>query len=178
MPSYFSSAAKQGALISSRRAMSKDLASVQQDMQRQVRQIIKKLEELPEEIQSKAAKKALRPAANLIRDAAKSNAPVGGYNPYTSGEGGVSLKDSIKVFSLRKSKRALFVGPKMPKNVRTGKVKKGFPYYAHWVEFGTRHMVGKGYMRRAYDTKKTEALEKIKKGVKDIVQNWAQNNKV
>jgi HK97 gp10 family phage protein len=168
MPSYFSSAAKQGALISSRRAMSKDLANVQQDMQRQVRQIIKKLEELPEEIQSKAAKKALRPAANLIRDAARAN---------VRNDTGI-LQRSIKTFSLRKSKKALFVGPKVKKAARGGKKVEGQAYYAHWVEFGTRHMVGKGYMRRAYDMKKTEALEKIKKGVKDIVQNWAQKNKV
>ena len=176
MASSWERAAVQGANIKAKRAAAIGLRDVQKDLSKQVAEVVKKLNTLPKEVRSKATKKAIRPAANLIRDAAKGNSPVGDTND------GVSLKDSIKTFSLRKSKLALFVAPKMPKKVRTAdnkeRAKSGHPYYAHWVEFGTRKMKGRAYMRRAYDAKKNAAIELIKKGVETVLSNWEKKNKI
>lgn len=146
------------------------------DLVKQIKEITDKLETLPKEVNAKAMKKAIRPGANIIRDAAKANAPTDGTNPYTMD--GVSLKESIKTFSLRKAKTSLFVGPKMPKSVRSGRVRTGYPYYAAWVEFGTRNMVGKAYLRRAYDANKDQALKAIQANVQKILKRWVDKNKI
>lgn len=172
----FSRYARQGRNIRLSNEAARDLQNIQTEINNQVKEITDKLKSLPAEYHSKAIKKALRPAANMLRDSAKQNAPTDGTNPYTAN--GVQLRESIKTFSLRKSKKALFVGPKMPRSVRTGRVKYGYPYYAHWVEFGTKNMVGKGYMRRAYDQNKGRAVIMIRENVKKIQRRWEQKNKV
>jgi len=168
MASSWERAAVQGANIKAKRSAMKGLSGVQKDLQKQVLDVLVKLNTLPKEIKSKATKKAIRPAANLIREAAKVNAPVG-----ETGE----LKRSIKTFSLRKSKLALFVGPRFPRKSKGGKEFEQ-AYYGGWQEFGTRKMKGSGYVRRALDAKKNAAIELMKKGVETVLSNWEKKNKI
>jgi hypothetical protein len=51
-------------------------------------------------------------------------------------------------------------------------------YYGGFVEFGTRNIDGKGYMRRAYDAKKSIAIEQIKVDTGKIINNWIKKNKI
>ena len=167
MSNAFTRAAITGGRIRASREARSSFASSTADIAAQVKEVIKTMQTLPKEFQSKATKKALRKGANILRDAAKQNAPVD--------EG--DLRDSIKTFSLRKSKMALFVGPRFLRVSKGGK-KSYANYYGGFVEFGTRNMAGKGYMRKAFDSGKAEAIAQIEKDTLAVVKNWIEKNKV
>jgi len=167
MSNVFSRAAIKGGRIRAANAARSSFSATQNDMVKQVDEILKKLETIPKEFESKATKRALRKGANIIRDAAKQN------TPFKEGK----LKDSIKTFSLRNSKLALFVGPRFPRKDKGGGTSQHM-YYGGFVEFGTRNMAGTGYMRMAYDTNKSIAIEQIKVDTGKIINNWIKNNKI
>lgn len=102
----------------------------------------KVLAQLPRQMGVRALFSALRKAANIIRDEAKSRVPV------LTG----TLKDNIVTKKLpeRRSNSATVI---------VGSNRKAF--HAHLIEFGTVKMTPRPFLRPAFDTKKHEALDKI-----------------
>lgn len=125
------------------------------------------LGELPAKIEQNVVRGALRAAAKVIEQEAKANVPV------NSGD----LRASIRVSAGTKR------GGRVYAHVKAGGRKKGDPFYAHFVEFGTRpHEIrprgaislffaglfsklikhpgakAKPYMRPAFDRKSDDAI--------------------
>lgn len=124
-----------------------------------LREVLKNLDQLPAKIEANIVRGALRASAKPIVDSAKQNVP----------EETGALRDSIRISSsIDKKKGDVRI------QVKAGKRgKKGDPYYAHMVEFGTLpHLIKgpiffngewrqnvyhpgtrpNGFMRRAFDT--------------------------
>lgn len=136
----------------------------------ELKKAISNVSSLGTAVTTRQRKAALRKAALLIRNAARKNVPVAEevtkrYNtPKLSkklkapkGQGNVvesyqpgTLRDDINVKSLRRSPD-LFVGPGTS-------TKKPVAYWAHYIEFGTKHIRPFAYMRRAVETTKSAAL--------------------
>ena len=104
-------------------------------------QINSVLRRLPDRVQKQELQKSLRAGGNIIRDAAQALAPV------DTGEG----RDSIKVTAVRGN------SAKMVRLV----VNTGKAFYLNFIEFGTRHMRARPFMRPAFDETAGQALQKI-----------------
>lgn len=85
------------------------------------------LDSLPAKLERNIMRGALRAGANTLRDAAKANAPA------DTG----ALRDSIRTST--RVRRGVVVA-----RVIAGGNKKGEPFYAHMVEFGTAAHIVKG----------------------------------
>lgn len=107
---------------------------------------------------------ALRKAANVIRDKAIQNVPVG------EEPDGVHARDDIKVRRDPNPKRK---GDNEIMYVRPFHKKKKDPkstYYWRFVEFGTVNQSGQRFLTRAYDSKKKEAVKVFMESLaKDII---------
>lgn len=160
-----------------------------QAMNAELKEAIERLQALGEKFTVRQRKRILRKGAVIIRDAARANIPTSKkpHHVYDTpkfsnklkapkGEGRIvatyypgNLKAAIQVKSLRRS-LDIFVGPVI---VRTAGVslfgvgdvetKKSnvSGYYAHWMEFGNSQMKGIGYMRRAVESGKEQAVKVI-----------------
>lgn len=165
---------------------------------------IKKMKNLPGIFNTRRTRAILRKAAEPVKEQAKANinssdkphkrykkTGASGKIKAPKGKGTVvaiykpgNLKRSIKTLTFRKSKTAVFVGPKLEKRGASGEYgsdAKVDGYYAHMVEFGTVNMksnTSKGFMRRAASSKKAAAEAIIKKEVEAAIKKWGNQNKV
>lgn len=84
-----------------------------------------------------------------------------------------ALSNSERVLSLRRSKYTVSVGPYKPRKSRgnfrfTGNKADG--YYAHMVEFGTRHSAPKPWVEKSFQQSKSAALRVIESELKKLVE--------
>ncbi len=109
--------------------------------------LIKKLNDLPDKLEKKVIRSAVRKGAIIVRDKAR------GYAPKKTG----TLKKSIKIRN-NKSARGITsfkIGP-------TNDKKKGTDvFYGRFQEFGTSKMPAHPFMRPAYDESEKEVLDKV-----------------
>jgi HK97 gp10 family phage protein len=109
-------------------------------------EIIRKLNALPDKLENKVVRAAIRQGANIIKEKAKS------YVPIDTGD----LKKSIKVTGTRyqKGKISFVIRP-------SGNKKKGVSvFYARFIENGTSKMHAQPFMRPAFDESGDEVLNK------------------
>ena len=169
-------------------------------MQKEINEAIKKLRLLPFLYFSKIEKrKILRQAAKPLIQAARNNigdsdephyryktskassnfkAPKGSGNVIAVYHPG-NLRKSIRVLTFRKSSD-IFVGPKLAKRGSGGHYKGNTVdgYYAAFMEFGTRHMAGSAYMRRAVPVATTAVQRIIIDETKKTIDKFVIKNKI
>lgn len=120
------------------------------------------MKDLGFEVQNKLSRTAVRTASNLIRDTARSLAPIGedrgGAQPRKAG----ALRDAIGV---RRDSRNSYPGFEvMAVGVfsKGGSKDKNNPqFYWRFVEFGTIKMGAQAFLVPAYDEDKSSASEKM-----------------
>lgn len=168
-------------------------------MQQEVETVIKKLRALPKEFSKKKKRQILRKAAKPLIQTARNNIPTSDEPHYRyktakaasgirapKGEGNIvavyhpgNLAASIGALVFRRS-GDLFVGPRLQKRGAFGEFGKGKVdgYYAAFLEFGTKHISGVHYMRRAVPTA-TPAVQKIIIAEsKKVIEDFAKKNKI
>lgn len=169
-------------------------------MQKEINEAIKKLRLLPKEFRKKEKRKVLRKAAKPLIQAARNNigdsdephyryktskassnikAPKGSGNVIAVYHPG-NLRKSIRALTFRKSSD-IFVGPKLAKRGSGGHYGKGNTvdgYYAAFMEFGTRHMAGSAYMRRAVPVATTAVQRIIIDETKKSIDKFVIKNKI
>ncbi|WP_442765105.1 HK97-gp10 family putative phage morphogenesis protein [Sulfurospirillum cavolei] len=119
-------------------------------------QLISKLNNLPEKLEKKVIRAAVRKGAILVRDKAREKAPV------KTG----TLKKSIKIRSNKVANGIISfkIGP-------TNDKKKGTDvFYGRFIEFGTSKMAAKPFMRPALDESETEVLNVVIDNVKSKLE--------
>ena len=141
----------------------------------ELKRAMAKVDALGKSVTVRQRKAALRKGALIVRDTARANVPVADkvvkrYNTpkldgklrAPKGQGVVveeyqpgTLKNDINVKSLRRSPD-LFVGPGTS-------TKRPVAFWAHWIEYGNRHIKGVGYMRKGVQTAKSAALGQMVK---------------
>ena len=169
----------------------------------EARDAIKTLNKLLKDFELKERRKILRKAARPMVEAARANAPVSSavHFRYSStdkasgrirapkGKGKIvakyvpgNLKNSIRTLTFRRDRSAVYVGPKIAKR-QTGFKTYGSnkttvdAYYAHMVEYGTRHYPARGYMRKAYGQAKQQVLRKVEDLARAKVKKFGNRNR-
>lgn len=128
-----------------------------------VRRIDKALADLEPKIQKKILRDGLKAGAKIVADEAKLKVPV------DSGD----LKKSIKVRAGKRAGRG-----KIRRTVVTGKgFFKGQEFYGGFVEFGTRKMRARPFMRPAYEAKKKQAKNASIDEINRLVQQAVKESK-
>lgn len=122
--------------------------------------LIAKLNSLPEKLEKKVIRSAVRKGANIIRDKARS------YVPVDSGE----LRKSITVSGAKYKKGTIAFAIKPRKNKKRGIT----VFYGKFIEFGTSKMAAKPFMRPAYDEAEKEVLETVINDIKSKVDEVAK----
>lgn len=181
----------QGAKIGASRAAKSELGLMKKQLDRDLDEIMKTLRQIPyKALSKKERKRALRKAMQPLIAAAQSKAPVmRGRRKATVvlGDGTKltyyprNLALSIREIVLPKSPD-VFVGPKVMKRRRSGdeygKTRaKVDAYYAAMIEYGTRNMSAKPYMRPAFESTKGQVMQIAKKEVETLIKAWAAKNK-
>lgn len=131
------------------------------------RDVVQRMRSLSNKLQKQIARKAIAEGAEIIRKEALSRVSV---------RTGL-LKSNIIKKSLRSrnpgrvsyvvgARRAKAVYGNTKANVRKGRAGKSYwgkssSYYAHMVEFGTRKMRARPFLRPAFESKKNAAFEAI-----------------
>lgn len=162
--------AREGALIRGRQTNVTEFRKQQSAFQKEVANVIKTLSELTDDIKGEKMKPVLMDAGKIIADEARST--VNRVTTYRTG----NLSKSIKPFGFRKKYLSLLVGPRIKRTKKVGSFSQS--YYGGFIEFGTSKMTAKPYMRPAYDSKGRIALGVLEKGVKKIVTDWTNRNRV
>lgn len=181
---------EKGANIQAANQARKEAAILNRQLEKEIREVMKTLNSIPKEALSvKERKKAMRKAAKPLIQAAQTKAPVlrgrrkvtvtlkdGSNVTYYPG----NLKLSIKEIALRKSS-SVFVGPKITKRRKAGDEygksrSKVDAYYAAMVEYGTRNMSARPYMRPAFESSKGAMMQIAQQEVKKLMDNWAARN--
>lgn len=124
-----------------------------------VEQLIKRLHTLEEKVQKKVLNPALRAGAKLVAPEVRKNAPKGPTRK-VKGETvrGGALRRSIKVRAMKRKKYRVGI------NVMIGKgFFKGKTWYGGVIELGApnRKIKGQHFMRRAYESKREEVVQKV-----------------
>ena len=114
-------------------------------------QAIKNLKKLPINIQKNVMRGAVRASANVIRDEAKKQAPMGEDRKNPDGtwhEAGTLAKSIVTKGGRPKNKNEVKagVGIKYDKTYNLA-------WYAHFIEYGTRKQEANPFMRRAFGSK-------------------------
>lgn len=146
-------------------------------LQRDVQAILRQLDHLPQEftqrrrarVLTKAGKVFVREVQSFVNDSGIVREVNG--KKYYSG----NLRKSIQVIRFRRSKNAVFVGPKITRKKldEYGQTEKTTdPYYAHMVEYGTRHSEPQPFMRPGFERGKNEALRVLQVGMERIVKQY------
>ena len=126
------------------------------------------LKELPQRIARNALRQSVAKGAAVIRDEAKTRAPVSSGAPRPGEPLPGTLRRAIVI--KHDVKRSSLVSQTYVVAVRHGKRyrnrgKKGNrsqdAYYWRWVEFGTVKMSARPFMRPAFETKKEAAVQEI-----------------
>jgi len=167
------------------------------DMKRQLKEIKKRLDTLPEAIgvspkgrqvtKERRVRSALRASAKKFIPALQAATPISQrpHSRYTNDGQEIkyypgNLKGSHKVMTFRKaSPLSIFVGPKRDRGKQTKYgVTKFDPYYAHWVEEGTRNFAGRPFMEKAHNQAKLTVMQDLKKRVENIFKYHARQKKL
>lgn len=132
-----------------------------------MQQLKKQLSALPEKVQKKIYRQAMRPAMKIIHKEIIDNTV-----PVDTG----MLKDSLKVRAAKRSKQ--YVGVDIVTEAKDfTKTKDGAetetPYYSAFLELGTKHIEARGYMRRAVDNKGEEALDVATDKIAKLIEKEA-----
>ena len=113
------------------------------------------LNDMPLNMQKKAARQALRPAFKKMLDGAKGN------SPQETGQ----IKRAFKMRAAPRSRK--FIGIDV---ILDGELFNG-EFYGAFLEYGTKHIKPKGFIRKAYDENEKaveqDALNKIKQIIED-----------
>lgn len=118
----------------------------------------KALLDIPRKLRVRALRNALSAGGRVIRNAARSRAPVlqmntpSGRNAYRRGiRKPGTLRDAISVRTSRAAKRkgdvGVFVNVRPAKSGQRGARSFRDPYYWRWMEFGFRGKGGVGYLK-------------------------------
>lgn len=133
------------------------------------------LRQLPQHIAKQALTKALRAAAEPILDEARALAPVGQESKgrvrlRTTRRGKVAIANYGK---LKLSLRIATVPASQTPHSATVAVSVGKAFWGLFVEFGTRFMSARPFLRPAFEAKKTEALNRLGKALGDEIEKAA-----
>lgn len=179
---------QQGANIRQAKLNASAGASTGREMSREINAIMKTLNDLPLDVK-KNRKAILRKAAKPLVASAQSKAPVlrskrkvnvtlknGSQLTYYPN----NLRLSLKVLNFRKS-GDVFVGPKVSKRRKAGEEygkSKGKvdAFYAAMLEYGTRNMSARPYMRPAYEATKGQVIDIIAKEVTKLVSEFGRKH--
>ena len=168
-----------------------------------IRALIGKLKKLDKNFNAKQKQVILGYAAKPLIDKAVSLAPMGKSEHYrydtpklakgirapkgfgkkvaTYLPGNLKLSvQGLKHGAFKFLENVLFVGPKISgrgKGKGTFGMRRFDAYYAHWVEFGTKFMRARPFMRPAFQSTQGEILRRVEQGVKFYLQKFAQQNK-
>jgi HK97 gp10 family phage protein len=155
------------------------------EMQREINRIVKKLDKLPKEFTKRRKKLLLNKAAKIFVASIRNFTPISDkpHKRYSDGKVQatyypMNLYNSIQPMRFRKSD-ATFVGPKLTRKELTvygGNEKTTQPYYAHMVEYGTKHSAPVGYMRKGWAQGKNLATFALVKGVERIIKQYEKKH--
>lgn len=167
------------------------------DWQRQVNAAVKTLEKLTYNFE-KEQKKILTYAAQPMVVAMQAGAPTGARIHYRypkgdgvrniSGEGDWiamyypgNLRGSFRVLDLKRAKSAVIVGAHLSKQKtfkRAGKYGKSKfdAYYLHWVEYGTRNMAARPFVRPAIIKASPQVIRRMEMGCRWFAAKFARQN--
>lgn len=113
--------------------------------------VIKKLQNLPDNLEKKVLRAAVRQGANVIRDKAREHVREDTGN----------LKKSIIVSGV-KGKPGTVAFRIKPVTRKKGKA----VFYGYFLEYGTSKMAAKPFMRPAYDKAGDDVLDKVVNTIK------------
>lgn len=176
--------------------MAREFSAATRELEKEVAAIVKKLDNLPKEYTQRRKLYLLRKAGKEFVKTVQNNISDSKYNHYRyrkdkmTGEPikityySGNLRKSIKVLRFRKSKNAVYVGPRVVRKAHQKAKSYGMndnvvdPFYAAMVEYGTRHSEPQGYMAKGYEQGRIKALNVIVKGVERILKSYERKNKV
>lgn len=130
-------------------------------------ELVKALKELPIEIQKRPLRSAVSAASKLIADSAISKVPVDTGN----------LRKAIYRYRSRSEsgngRETFFVGVRKGKKKVNGRTvtTQGEAWYWRFVEFGTKNQRAQPFLRPAFESNKSEAIEKMKMQLKKAIDN-------
>jgi HK97 gp10 family phage protein len=125
-------------------------------------------------IRAKAVRGALREAGKVIQAAAKQSAPVLAVPTKTRKPGTVKKAISVRVskFARRAGNDGVYVGVRplrgaaqVKRHGKAGAKNPNDPFYWRFLEFGTRHMPARPFLRRAVDRQGAAAISAFMKAV-------------
>lgn len=138
---------------------------------REINEAVRRLKELPGYI-DRDVKALVKHAAEPVLRSAKTKAPKSEKPHYRYKNGNKvayypgNLKRAIVFLPFKKSK-SVWIGPALGKGI--GKVDG---YYAHFVEFGTRHSSAVPYMRPAFDNNQNIVVSRLEMAVRRHIKPW------
>lgn len=134
-----------------------------------LRELERALSELPKATGKAVLRRVGRKALAPMRDTARQLAPNDPNTPP------IDLETSIEISSRQKSGRQIKRTPegKASVNLYMGPTKEGYPQ-AVPQEFGTIHHAAQPYMRPAWDERKSDALDIIKRDLADEIMKSAK----
>lgn len=116
-------------------------------------ELAKKLRELVPAMRKRVIRNALSAGARLVRDDAKRNAPVLSASVNAPYRKPGTLRSAIRVRSSKQARRAgdvgVFVNVKPAKSGLRGTKSNSDPFYWRFLEFGTRKMSARSFLRPA-----------------------------
>ncbi|MBK8916373.1 MAG: HK97 gp10 family phage protein [Phycisphaerales bacterium] len=135
--------------------------------------LAKALREMPEDLSKNALRAGMRAGAATIRDEARLKVPI------LTGR----LREAVYLKQVRELSSRLtqvfFVGvrtgPKRKKNKQTGAIEKDYSrdaWYWRFIEFGTRFMSARPFLRPAFERKKEAAVAAIAARLKVRIDKW------
>lgn len=88
-----------------------------------------------------------------------------------------NLSGAVRILKLQRAKVAVYVGPKITKSGK-GSFGQGRydAYYAHMVEFGTRHSAPRPFMRPAAKAAQGEVVRRVEVSVRILLRKYAKQN--
>lgn len=119
----------------------------------------RRLEQLPQAIQSKIMRGAVSTAAAVFREEAERHAPEYTGTVQNGHPPPGTLKKAI--YQVRVREECFGTREAWKVSVKRGKRDGVDAYYGSWVEYGTVHMVAHPYMRPAFELQKENAVRVI-----------------
>lgn len=135
-----------------------------------VDELVKKLREIPLALRKRVLRNALAAGARLVRDEAKQQAPVLRLEnslqaPYRKPG---TVRDAVRIRTSKKDRRAgdvgVYVNVKPAKGAERGAKSRADPFYWRFLEFGTKRMAPRKFLRPAAD-KLSAALPIIQQSI-------------
>ncbi|MFO1007566.1 MAG: HK97-gp10 family putative phage morphogenesis protein [Planctomycetaceae bacterium] len=125
-------------------------------------QVSKLLQGLEKKVAKKCLRQAMRPAMKVVLEQAKKNAPV------DTG----AVKRNIKIRAAKRSTRYIGI------NVQIGSEGdyKGKQFYGSFLEYGTRYIKPRAFLKNAYTSTKNEARAEAMRRLRDLTLWAARGN--